>query len=73
LFDLAPDGLGFIAVETDQKVWAFHLRKLVDPPEDLLRDFVSWEGRTVEFDVSGGKIRSLSVPATQATAAGGQP
>ena len=28
LFDLAPDGLGFIALEHPAKVFAFHLRHL---------------------------------------------
>ncbi len=73
LFDLAPDGLGFIADETDNRLGAFLLRDLVDPPEDLVRNFVSWEGKTVEFEVSGGKIRRLSVPAKHKTAAGGRP
>ena len=73
LFDLAPDGLGFIVDEADQQVWAFLLRNLSDPPEELVWDFVSWEGRSVEFDVAGGKVRSLAVPAQQKMAAGGQP
>lgn len=69
LFDLAPDGLGLIADRTGNRIWAFVLDELADPPEALRADFLAWEGKSVIFHVSYGKVRTLS-EAMRATAGG---
>ena len=59
LFDLASDGLGFIADSADDRIWAFNYEKFGAALAPDLKTFLSLEGKDVDFAVSEAKIQSI--------------
>lgn len=59
LFDLASDGLGFIADSADDRIWAFNYDKFGAALAPDLKTFLSMEGKDVDFAVSEAKIQSI--------------
>ena len=57
LFDLGPDGLGYIAEGT--RIWAFRYPKCGGALAPDMKAFRRLEGQEVEFSVNAGSIQSI--------------
>lgn len=61
LFDLGPDGLGFIADHKDNRIWAFQYPEEGVGLAASVDAFLELEGKQVQFFVEEGRIRSVEV------------
>lgn len=61
LYDLGPDGLGFIIDDADQNVWSFQYYRVGLSLAHTVDRFVALEGKQVRFWVSDGQVRSLAL------------
>lgn len=59
LFDLGPDGLGFIAEAGSDRIWAFHYPESGREVAADMASFVRLEGETVRFSIEGNRVGSI--------------
>ena len=59
LFDLGPDGLGFIADAADSRIWAFRYPQWGADLAPNLKALLKLDGTPVKFTVEAGRIRSI--------------
>ena len=60
LFDLGPDGLGFIA-EHEGQLWAFQQKHLDQGVADNAAAFAALDGRKVRFSIANGQVRQVAL------------
>ncbi len=65
LFDLAPDGLGFIVDAQDNRIWAFIYPLCGVVIAADAKAFSMLEGKAVRFMVENGKVVSVELDAEQ--------
>lgn len=68
LFQLGPDGIGYIRDTEDGKSRGFDLSLLATPVS--IDQFLAAEGRQVRYQMTGGRVTAISWPASKAAAAG---
>ena len=61
LFDLGPDGLGFILDPDGRQMWAFLQKDLDHPLADKPTAFIELEGSRVSFSMRDEKIRHIDI------------
>jgi hypothetical protein len=65
LFDLAPDGLGFIVDTQDNRIWSFMYPQCGHATALDANTFSMLEGKAVRFLVQNGKVVSVELAAEQ--------
>ncbi len=65
LFDLAPDGLGFIEDAKDNRIWAFIYPQCGVALAADANAFSMLEGKAVRFMIENGKVVSIELAAVQ--------
>ena len=60
LYDLGPDGLGFIAEAGSDRVWAFHYPSSGCDLAPDVPAFVLLEGEMVRFTIEGARVGSIA-------------
>lgn len=73
LFDLGPDGLGFIAESSSDRIWAFLYPLVGGSLASSIRAFRKLEGRDVEFTIADGRVATLAAAVVPRKAAAGHP
>ena len=60
LFDLGPDGLGFIAEAASDRIWAFHYPDSGGELASDVASFLRLEGEMVQFSVDGHRVATIA-------------